>query len=130
MHSEPQGKEFYVPHKAVVRETAESTKIRIVYDASARGNVETPSLNDCLKTGSPLQNKLWIVLVRNRFQPVALPRDLKQAFLQVRIREEDREVMRFHWIKDLDTKHVETLRFTRALFGLSTSPFSLGGVID
>ena len=130
MHSEPQGKEFYVPHKAVVRETAESTKIRIVYDASARGNVETPSLNDCLKTGPPLQNKLWIVLVRNRFQPVALPRDLKQAFLQVRIREEDREVMRFHWIKDLHTKRVETLRFTRALFGLSTSPFSLGGVID
>ena len=130
MHSEPQGKEFYVPHKAVVRETAESTKIRIVYDAAARGNVETPSLNACLKTGPPLQNKLWSVLVRNWFQPVALARDLKQAFLQVRIREEDQEVMRFHWIKDLDTKRVETLRFTRALFGLSTSPFLLGGVID
>jgi len=130
VRSEPQGKEFYVPHKAVVRETEESTKIRIVYDASARGNVETPSLNDCLKTGPPLQNKLWSVLVRNRFQPVALARDLKQAFLEVRIREEDRDVMRFHWIKDLDTKRVETLRFTRALFGLSTSPFLLGGVID
>ena len=38
--------------------------------------------------------------------------------------------MRFHWLKDLDTKHVETLRFTRALFGLSTSPLLLGGVID
>ena len=114
----------------MVRETAESTKIRIIYDASARGNVETPSLNDYLKTGPPLQNKLWSVLVRNRFQPVALARDLKQAFLQVRICEEDREVMRFHWINDLDTKRVETLRFTRALFGLSTSPFLLGGVID
>lgn len=31
----PVGKEFYIPHKAVVREAAESTKLRIVYDASA-----------------------------------------------------------------------------------------------
>lgn len=75
-------------------------------------------------------NKLWSILVKNRFQPVALAGDLKQAFLQVRIREEDRDVMRFHWLKDLDTKRVETLRLTRALFGLSTSPFLLGGVID
>ena len=34
VHSEPEGKEFYIQHKAVIRETAESTKIRIVYDAS------------------------------------------------------------------------------------------------
>ena len=31
-----QGREFYIPYKGVVRETAESTKLRIVYDASAR----------------------------------------------------------------------------------------------
>ena len=116
MHSEAQGKEFYVPNKAVVRETAESTKIRIVYFASPRGNVETSSLNDCLKTGPPLQNKLWSLLVRNRFQPVALARDLKQAFLQVRIREEDRDVMRFHSITLTQTRgnltlYTSTVRF-------------------
>ena len=37
--------------------------------------------------------------------------------------------MRFQWIADRETKRVETLRFTRALFGLSSSPFLLGGVI-
>lgn len=37
--------------------------------------------------------------------------------------------MRFHWIADLETRRVETLRFTRALFGLSSLPFLLGGVI-
>ncbi|XP_068739951.1 uncharacterized protein [Montipora capricornis] len=127
---EPEGKEFYIPHKPVVRETAESTKIRIVYDASARAYHQAPSLNDCLETGPPLQNKLWSVLTRNRFHPVALAGDLRQAFLQVRIREEDRDAMRFHWLRDLESKEVETLRFTRALFGMSTSPFLLGGVIE
>ena len=126
VRSEPQGKAFYIPHKTVVWETAESTKIRIVYNASARANEKVPSLNDCLATGPTLQNKLSSVLIRNRSQPVAVPRDLKQAFLQVRIREKDRDVMRFHWFKDLATKEVETLRFTRAVFGLITSPLLLG----
>ena len=31
----PCGREFYIPHKPVIRENAESTKLRIVYDASA-----------------------------------------------------------------------------------------------
>ena len=101
-----------------------------MYDASARPNEKSPSLNECLETGPPLQNKIWSVLVRNRFHPVALAGDLKQAFLQVRIKELERDVMRFHWLKDFTTRKVETLRFTRALFGLSTSPFLLGGVIE
>ena len=128
--SPPVGEEFYIPHKAVVREAAESTKLRIVYDASARESEKSPSLNECLEAGPPLQNKLWAVLVRVRFQPVALTGDMKQAFLQVRIREEDRDALRFHWISDLETRRVEVLRFTRALFGLAPSPFLLGGVIQ
>ena len=123
------GKEFYIPHKPVVRESAETTKTRIVYDASARANPKAPSLNDCLETGPPLQNLLWNVLVRNRFHPIAATGDLKQAFLQVRIRENERDVLRFHWLKDLQTKEIEVLRFTRALFGLAPSPFLLAGVI-
>ena len=90
------GREFYIPHKPVFRVTAESTKLRIVYDASARAFDGAPSLNDCLHAGSPLQNKLWSVLVRGRFNPVTVTGDLHKAFLQVRIREADRDAMRFH----------------------------------
>ena len=107
----PSGTEFYIPHKLVVREAAESTKLRIVYDASARAHSEAPSLNDCLNPGPPLQNPLWDVLVRMRFHPVALTGDLKQAFLQVRIKEAERDALRFHW-KPLDEAKMETLRFT------------------
>ena len=122
--------EFYIPHKAVVRDTAETTKLRVVYDASARAYSGAPSLNECLNSGPPLQNKLWSVLVRSRFHPVAVTGDIKQAFLQVRIKEQDRDALRFHWLKDPSSQTVETLRFTRALFGLTSSPFLLGGVIQ
>ena len=127
---QPKGKDFYIPYKPVVRETAGSNKTRIVYDASARLNERLPSLNECLEPGPSLQNQLWSVLVRNRFHPLLLSGDLKQAFLQDRIREDDRDALRFHWLKDLTTRQVEALRFTQALFGLSTSPFLLGGVIE
>jgi hypothetical protein len=126
----PEGREFYIPHKGVFRETAESTKLRVVYDASARPSKESPSLNDCLEVGPPLQNKLWSVLVRGRFHPVCLSGDLRKAFLQVRISSGDRDVLRFHWLKDINTDEIQTLRFTRALFGLTSSPFLLGGVIQ
>lgn len=124
------GKESYLPHRPVLRETAESTKMRIVYDASAKSSDSEPSLNDCLEIGPPLQNKLWQVLVRGRFHPIALTGDLRQAFLQVRIRPEDRDVLRFHWMYRKNPQLVRTLRFTRALFGLGPSPFLLGGVIQ
>ena len=50
------GREFYLPHKPVIRESAESTKLRIVFDASAKENSGSASLNDCLETGPALQN--------------------------------------------------------------------------
>ena len=63
-------------------------------------------------------------------KPIALAGDIKKAFLQVRIREEDRDALRFHWIKDIQTEEVETLRFLKSMFGLAQSPSLLGGTIE
>ena len=125
---EPQGKEIYITHKEVVRESAAaSTKLRVVYDASAKATPKSPSLNDCLYPGSPLQNLLWKMLVRQRTYPVALSGDIKQVFLQIRIKGSERDALRFHWKGSKE--EMQTLRFTRALFGLAPSPFLLGGVL-
>ena len=53
-----QNKECYMPHKAVIRESAQTATVRIVYDASAKPNSNSASLNDCLETGPSLQNLL------------------------------------------------------------------------
>ena len=100
--------------------------MRIVYDASAKPILSSPSLNECLQTGSPLQNLLWNVLIWNQFSPVALCGDIKQAFLQVRIKEEDQDAILFYWLVDKDPNQIETYWFTRALFGFVQSPFILG----
>ena len=123
------GKEFYIPHKPVVRETAATTKMRVVYDASAHPTPDSVSLSECLNPGPPLQNKLWDVLVRQRAFPVAVNADLRRAFLQIRVKEADRDALRFHWRSSAE-EEVETWRFTRVLFGLAPSPFLLNGVLE
>ena len=113
----------------MIRNDAESTKLRIVYDASVRGSNSDPSLNDCLHPGPPLQNHLWDVLLKSRTYPILLTADLKKAFLQIRIMQDERDSLRFHW-RHPDTSEIAVYRFTRALFGLTCSPFLLGGVIN
>ena len=49
---------FYLPHRPVIRELAETTKLRIVYDASSKPTKISASLNGCLETGPSLQNSL------------------------------------------------------------------------
>ena len=51
-----------MPHEPVIRQNAESTKVRIVYDASVRATPTSLSLNDCLETSPVLQNLLWVSL--------------------------------------------------------------------
>ena len=100
----PNEKVFYIPHKPVKREATTMTKLRIVFDASAKPNEESPSLNECLEMGPPLplQNLSWNVVVCNRLKPIALTADIKQAFLQERIRGEGRDALLFNWIKNTD----------------------------
>ena len=104
--------------------------LQVVYDASARAYDGLPSLNECLNTGPPLQNELWNVIVRNRFHPIAVAGDMRKDFLQISVKEAERDALRFHWIKDKSTKELEVLRFTRVMSGLAPSPILLNAVIQ
>jgi hypothetical protein len=61
----------YVPHQPVIREQAQSTKMRIVYDCSSKPDATTPPLNDCLETGPSLQPLLFDILLRTVFEDIA-----------------------------------------------------------
>jgi hypothetical protein len=47
-------KVHYLPHQAVIRKDAVTTKLRIVYDASSKESKSGTSLNDCLHVGPSL----------------------------------------------------------------------------
>ena len=74
----------YLPHHCVVREDKSTTKLRIVYNASAREN--GPTLNDCLHTGPPLTSDILGILIRFRLQPIALVADTEKVFLIIAVK--------------------------------------------
>ena len=57
--------------------------------------------------------------------------DIEKAFLMVHMNETDKDVLRFLWVDDIDKAEpkVITLKFTRVLFGLPSSPFLLNATI-
>ena len=80
---ESKGRVHYLPHHAVIRHDKETTKLRIVYDASARG--DGPSFNDCLYTGPNFWQTTLDILLQFRLYEIALVGDVEKAFLMVSV---------------------------------------------
>ena len=120
-----------MPHHAVIRRDAETTKLRIVYDASSKATKTGISLNDCLHTGPSLNPLLFNILVRFRENKIALVGDIEKAFLNVAVDEKDRDSLRFLWVEDVrdHNLNIAVYRFCRVVFGLNASPFLLNGTI-
>ena len=125
------GKVHYLPHHEVIRVDKDTTKLRIVYDASARSGRNTPSLNDCLYAGPPLSPLIYDILLRFRVHKVALIADIEKAFVNVSVHPRDRDYLRFLWIDDITSGHpkLQVYRFARVAFGVSSSPFLLNATI-
>ena len=122
-------KVHYLPHHAVLRRDKTTTKLRIVYDASASS--EGPSLNDCLQKGPRFNQVIFDLLIRFRSYRIALTGDVEKAFLMIEVENQDRDVLRFVWIDDIhkEEPQLQEYRFTRVVFGVTSSPFLLNATI-
>ena len=118
---------LYMP--AVVRDSATTTKVRMVFDASAKPHhlANSVHVNDCMHTGPPLQPLLWDILIRARMAPFLLLGDIEKVFLQISLRGEDRDAFRF--LCNVNGKE-ERFRFTRIPFGAEASPFMLAATLQ
>ncbi|KRY91134.1 hypothetical protein T4D_15922 [Trichinella pseudospiralis] len=124
----PEGRTWYLPHHVVSQQGPGATKHRIVFDASAK--FKGTSLNEQLDSGLKLQADLLGILLRFRRFRVALQSDIAKMFLQVGLREEDRDVCRFLWRKDGPGGPIATYRLTRVCFGLACSPYLAMQVVN
>ncbi|XP_047132421.1 uncharacterized protein LOC124811158 [Hydra vulgaris] len=129
------GNVHYLPHRPVVRDDKSTTKVRMVFDASA--SIDGPSLNDCLNAGPSLTTSLFGVLLRFRCYKYAFISDIEKAFLQISLKDADRDFVQFLWVKNVDTVNSEnilssqiaTYCLCRVLFGVTSSPFLLSATL-
>ncbi|GFW18510.1 reverse transcriptase domain-containing protein [Trichonephila clavipes] len=120
---------YYMPHSAVVRKDKETTKVRMVFDASSKGR-DCKSLNECLYAGPPLNPRIIDVILRFREYEHAFCSDIQGAFLTIGIAQEDHDYLRLFWFpNDGDAKSYKIMRMNRVPFGVTLSPFILAATI-
>lgn len=85
------------------------------------------NVNECMYNGPPLQPLLWDIMIRPRMSTHLLLADLKKTFLQIGVKEEDRDAFRFLFNINGRKEH---LRFARVQFGAKASPFMLGATLQ
>ena len=63
---------------------------------------------------------------------MAVIADIEKVFLMVSMARKDRDVVRFLWLKNAlaDQHGLMELRFTRVVFGISSSPFLLNATLQ
>ena len=121
----------YLPHRAVIRNDSSTTKIRIVFDGSAKCGRDEVCLNDCLMQGPNLIQLIASCLINFRTGKYAFSSDVEKAFLQIMIKEEHRDVLRFLFPVDPlnPLSQIKIYRFKVVIFGANCSPFLLAAVI-
>ena len=130
--SQSQTRVHYSPHHAVIRKERETTKVRIVYDGSAKQSRDERSLKDCLEIGENYIPHVFDQIIKFRWNVIGLTGDIEKAFLQVGINAEDRDMFRFLWYEDpfISNPKPVVYRFNRLVFGLRPSPSILGATIE
>ena len=82
---------YFLPHYGVIKESSQTTKLRVVFDGSAPTTTGV-SLNDVLHTGPKLQDDLFFILLRFRSHQYVITGDVKKMYRQFFVCLEDPEI--------------------------------------
>ena len=124
LHSQPLHPEvdcYYMPVHSVVKESSSTTRVRAVFDASAKTTTHI-SLNDILAVGPTLHPTIDTILIRFRQYPVALSGDISKMYREVLLDEADQPLHRFIW-RETPTEGWREFQMNRVTFGVASSPY-------
>ncbi|XP_042911391.1 uncharacterized protein [Parasteatoda tepidariorum] len=119
---------YFMPHTAVLRPDKETSRVRIVFDASSK-DIGLKSLNDMLLSGPNLNPNILDVILNFRKHEIAFSGDIEKAFLMIDIDENERKCLKFIWIDYDNCEGFKIMNMKRLPFGVTTSPFILKAII-
>ncbi|XP_055842658.1 uncharacterized protein LOC129909610 [Episyrphus balteatus] len=115
------GRCFYLPHHAVLKPDSSSTKLRVVFDGSAKDSTGK-SLNSTLLVGPPIQRDLIGVCLRFRQHSFVFTADVVKMFRQIWIEDQHADYQRIVW-RDSPSKEIEHYRLCTVTYGTAPAPF-------
>ena len=119
--SSSKGSVYYLPMHAVYKDSSSTTKLRVVFDASAKSNNGT-LLNDILMVGPTLYPSITDFLIRFRSYKVAISADISKMYRAVELNSAYRDLHHFVW-RPNPSSQLKEYRMTRVTFGVSASAF-------
>ncbi|XP_073944620.1 uncharacterized protein [Choristoneura fumiferana] len=117
----PRHRPYILPHHAIVRQASTTTKLRVVFDGSAKPS-DGSALNDQLLVGPPLQQDLRDLIIRWRTHKICLLADVKQMYRQILVAKEDVDYQRILWRSSPQDEILEK-RLLTVTYGTSCAPF-------
>lgn len=112
---------WYLPHHAVLKSLSLTTKVRVVFDVSAKGTNEL-ALNDVLLSGPTIQEGVFSILVKFRRYQYALTSDVEKIFRQIAVGKENWDLQRVLWRSE-PTKPLRTYHLTTVTYGTTPASF-------
>ncbi|GFW08013.1 integrase catalytic domain-containing protein [Trichonephila clavipes] len=122
------GKFHYLPHRPVFKENS-TTNICPVFDGSAHHR-KSCSLNDCVEKRPHLIEMIRAILNRFRLGKIGVISDIRKAFLQISLHENDMNCLRFLWWEGGNSEKAVIYRHRQGVFEVSCSPFLLAAVLN
>ncbi|XP_043064790.1 uncharacterized protein LOC122320687, partial [Drosophila ficusphila] len=113
--------QYYLPHHCVFKKDSTTTKLRVVFDGSARTSSGS-SLNDVLMAGPTIQPKLFRTLLQFRTFPVALTGDICKMYRCVRVAEPDSFLQCLLW-RDSPSQEIQVYRLDTVTYGTKRASF-------
>ena len=117
--NKPSNDVFFLPHHCVFKEYSTTTKLRVVFDGSAKTS-NGVSLNESLMIGPVVQNDLFTILNRFRFRVVALSADIAKMGREIELDCPDKDFHRLLWRNSKNEK-IQHLRMKRVTYGIASS---------
>ncbi|XP_053686149.1 uncharacterized protein LOC128735691 [Sabethes cyaneus] len=111
---------YFMPHHAVLKPTSTSTKLRVVFDASARSS--KLCLNDVLQVGPTVQNDLFSILLQFRRHRFAFSADIAKMYRQILVDDRDSRFQRIFW-RSQPSEPLRILELTTVTYGTASAPF-------
>lgn len=122
-------KGHFIPHHPVFKPESKTTPVRPVFDASCKIG-RFPSLNECLERGPNLIELIPKAMFRFREGKIGVLSDIRKAFQMIDIQEDDQNYLMFLWWEDQTGNKLKIFKHKRVVFGVKSSPFILGAVLN